>query len=211
MTPVAAVEAPPASDQAVRIVEAAVRCIARWGVGKTTVDDVAREAGVSRATVYRVFPGGKDRIVELLLRHELSRFFDQVRTRLDAAETLEDLVTEGMTEAMRFVQGHEALRYLLLHEPELVLPFLAFHRAGQLLTAAAAFTAPHLARFLPPERADAAAEWVARVALSYALDPSPSIDPDDGTSIRRLVRTFVLPGLTTTDTRGASAPDLRTT
>ena len=32
-------------------------CIARWGTAKTTLDDIAREAGCSRATIYRLFPG----------------------------------------------------------------------------------------------------------------------------------------------------------
>ena len=42
-----------------RILAATIRCVSRWGVGKTTLDDIAREAGCSRATIYRVVPGGK--------------------------------------------------------------------------------------------------------------------------------------------------------
>jgi hypothetical protein len=41
-----------------RILEATYVCVARWGLAKTTVEDAAREAKVSRATVYRTFPGG---------------------------------------------------------------------------------------------------------------------------------------------------------
>src|SRR3954470_4336525 len=40
-----------------RILDAAVACVARVGVAKTTLDDVAKEAGCARATVYRAFPG----------------------------------------------------------------------------------------------------------------------------------------------------------
>ena len=40
-----------------RVLDATLTCIARVGVAKTTLDDVAREAGCSRATVYRYFPG----------------------------------------------------------------------------------------------------------------------------------------------------------
>jgi AcrR family transcriptional regulator len=43
-----------------RILEAAARCALRFTLGKTTIDDIAVEAGVSRATVYRTFPGGRD-------------------------------------------------------------------------------------------------------------------------------------------------------
>jgi AcrR family transcriptional regulator len=47
----------------VRIVDGALRCLARQGVAKSTVDDIARQAGLSRATVYRTFPRGKDDIL----------------------------------------------------------------------------------------------------------------------------------------------------
>jgi len=45
------------------VLGATVECVARWGLSKTTLDDVARAAGVSRATVYRLFPGGRDVLV----------------------------------------------------------------------------------------------------------------------------------------------------
>ena len=40
-----------------RIRDAALVCIGRFGLAKTTVDDIAREAGCSRATLYRYFDG----------------------------------------------------------------------------------------------------------------------------------------------------------
>src|ERR1043166_6867507 len=40
-----------------KVVDGALRAIARFGLAKLTVDDVAREAGISRATLYRYFPG----------------------------------------------------------------------------------------------------------------------------------------------------------
>ena len=46
-----------------RILEATYACVARYGLAKTTVEDTAREARLSRATVYRYFPGGKDQLV----------------------------------------------------------------------------------------------------------------------------------------------------
>ena len=52
-----------AVDNRERVVESAERCFAQYGVAKTTVEDVARLAGVSRASVYRYFPGGRDEIV----------------------------------------------------------------------------------------------------------------------------------------------------
>ena len=49
-----------------RVLDAARRCVDRWGLGKLTIDDVATEAGVSRATLYRLFPGGMDVLFDAL-------------------------------------------------------------------------------------------------------------------------------------------------
>src|SRR5205085_9879192 len=39
-----------------RILDALARLITRWGYSKTTVDDIAREAGVAKGTVYLHWP-----------------------------------------------------------------------------------------------------------------------------------------------------------
>jgi len=44
------------APQAARVLDAALTCVGRVGLAKTTLDDVAREAGCARATVYRYFP-----------------------------------------------------------------------------------------------------------------------------------------------------------
>lgn len=179
-----------------RITAAALRCIARWGAAKTTLDDVAREAGVSRATVYRVFPGGKDGLMDAVARAEVGRFFTSLAAAMSTATTLEDTLVLGMTEAGRRILGHEALRFLMAHEPETVLSRLAFAKLDEVLAAAATMAAPYLGRWLPADDARAAAEWAARLVLSYACTPGGStVDITSEASVRRLVRTFVLPGL----------------
>ena len=65
---------------------------------------------------------------------------------------------------------------------------------------------PHLARFLPdPEQRARAAEWLARVVLTYVLNPADGVDLTDPVAARRLLRTFVLPGLTAVPTPTAPA------
>jgi AcrR family transcriptional regulator len=177
-----------------RYVDAMLECIGRWGVAKTTADDIARAAGVSRATLYRAFPGGKDVALDALLRHELGRFFELVDGRLREADTLEDLLVVGAVEAARFLLGHEALGYLLQHEPTRVFPPYGHLHGG--LAIATAFVTAHLRRFVFDERRAAeGAELVVRLLLSYAADPSPAVDLTDTDSVRRFVRTFIVPGL----------------
>ena len=180
-----------------RIVDGLLECICRWGIAKTTVEDVARAAGVSRATVYRAFPGGQDVVFEAVVRRESARFLTAITARLDAAETLEEAAVIGMVEAARFLTGHDALGYLLAHEPERVLPAFAFHRMDAALAVVTAATAPHLRRFVADDDAAAAgAEWIVRLVLSYSIEPRPGLDLTDEADVRPFVRTYVLPALT---------------
>ena len=68
-----------------RVLDATKRCCERWGIAKVTIDDIAAEAGVSRATIYRMFPGGKDVLFEALRVRELEEFFDDPPRRASTA------------------------------------------------------------------------------------------------------------------------------
>lgn len=181
-----------------RVCDAALACIARWGVAKTTLEDVAREAGCGRATIYRSFRGGKSEVLSAVVMREAGRLRDAVDGAIvEAGPDLEDMVVGGVVAATGFLGEHEALAYLLAREPELILPWVAFDRLGVLFDIVAEYAAPHLRPFLPdPDEAARAAEWLARVVLTYVLNPADGVDLADERAARHLLRTYVLPGLT---------------
>jgi AcrR family transcriptional regulator len=182
------------TPQRIRLADAALVCIARYGIAKTTLDDVARAAGCSRATVYRVFPGGKDGLVAAVVDTEVARFFSALALRMGGASNLEDVLVVGMNEAAVRITEHPALSFLLDNEPEVILPHLTFSHMDNLLGVSSTFTAPFLGRFLDHEEAKRVAEWAARIVLSHLLCPADGVDLTDEARVRRLVRTFVLPG-----------------
>jgi len=199
MTAIALVDQLPAAPEpgspTERIVDATLRCVARWGMAKTTVDDVAREAGVGRATLYRLFPG-RDALFDATVVAETVRFFARLDDRLAGVDALEDLLVTAMVEAASTLATHPALQFLLAHEPEAILPHLAFQQMDTVLRTIAAAASPYLAPWLPdPEAAARGAEWVARIVLSYLVAPSPDVDVCDPASVRHLVRTYIVPGL----------------
>ena len=53
-----------------QILAAAERVIQRYGISKTTMDDIGREAGVSRPTVYRYF-GDREALVAALIERRV--------------------------------------------------------------------------------------------------------------------------------------------
>jgi AcrR family transcriptional regulator len=183
------------SSTRVRIVDATLTCLARQGLGKTTVDDIARESQLSRATLYRTFPGGKDAVVEAVVETEVARLFSSLAVVMGEATDLEDVLVAGMVEAARQLSGHGALNYLLLHEPGVILPWLTFADMDQILFTAGDFAAPFFARWLSPDQASRAAEWAVRIVLAYLADPAPGTDLSDPEDTRALVRTFVMPGI----------------
>jgi AcrR family transcriptional regulator len=184
-----------ASEQRLRIVDGTLSCIARWGLAKTTLEDVARASGYSRATVYRAFPGGKDALLQAVVDTEVSRLFSDLAVQMGAAGSLEDVLVTGMTSGARRISEHPALTYLLAHEPEVVLPHLAFDHHDRLLVLLAQYGAPFLGRWLAHDEALRVAEWATRIVLSYLGCPAEGVDLTDADDVRQLVRAFVLPGI----------------
>jgi AcrR family transcriptional regulator len=192
------------SQVATRVLDGALACIARVGVGKTTLDDVAREAGCARATVYRTFPG-KQALFRALLDREVEVLGARVLAAGAEADTLADAVVSAMLTAADTFRTHPALAFVLEHEPEIVAPQLSFERGSALLLAASTVAAPAFSRFLPADRAQRLGEWVARLTLSYLCNPSEHVHLDDAAYVRALVVDYVLPGISRTVTASANA------
>ena len=186
----APVEPPPA-----RVLAATIACIARWGLAKTTLDDIAREAGLSRATVYRLFPGGKDTVVRAAVAAEVDAVGDELAARPAHCDDIDDVLVAIITYATDVLRGHPALQYLLTHEPDQVLPHLAFGDLDVVLAAATAVGEPLLQPYVGAGDAARTAEWVDRIVLSYALSPSEWFDLANEDDARRFTATFLLPGL----------------
>lgn len=205
---VTAVRAPAASagaDVGERIYDAALVLVARWGVSKTTLADVAREAGCARATVYRAFPGGKQHLFQALAARELTAYLAAIIDAIDEADDLEDSLTRALVVASRLLADHDAAQFVLDHEPELLVPFLSFKHVDVLYGHTTATVGPHLERFLPAARAGWTAEWAARLFISYLFNPDPEIDLGDVAGARSLVARYLLPAFRTT-THPPSAP-----
>lgn len=178
-----------------RILESTYVCIARSGLGRVTVEDAAREAGVSRATVYRHFPGGRDELVRETVGHEVVHFFLDLAEAVAHATSLGDVLEEALLHAHAAVADHEVLQKLLATEPDRLLPNLTVE-AHRLLPPIAAFLAPHLERqhLRSGIEVEAAAEYVARMVLSLVGAPG-RWDLTDRDEVSELVRTELLAGL----------------
>lgn len=181
------------NDTRAQVLDGTMACLARWGLSKTTLDDIASASDCSRATIYRLFPGGKDALFGALVQREVAAFFHHVGLRLEATESLEERLREGMTAALEQIWSHPALRFLVEHEPNAVVRNPATAGLHQILEVATSFLEPHLADHLPAARARAAADWVVRLTLSYAT--TPPTDSQRDRTIADVVEHLLLPGI----------------
>jgi AcrR family transcriptional regulator len=83
------------ADARERILAAAERCIDRYGIRKTTMDDIASEVGLSRPSVYRYFADRDDLLVELISRHGRA-LVDRAHKTISRQSSLSDQIVESV-------------------------------------------------------------------------------------------------------------------
>ena len=179
-----------------RILEAAREQFRLVGIRRSSIEDVARRAGLTRVTVHRRF-GTKEALVEEVLLAELRAFFGQFRAAVSEVPTAADRVVEGFALALGAARRNPLAGGLMATEPHVVVPFLAAD--GRVLHAVRDFVAGQLRR--EQEAGEIAAdvdvrvvaELMARVTLSFFLAPDSAVDLDDPDQVRDVARRFLAP------------------
>ncbi len=185
----------PAGDTARRILAATAACVAAQGLRATSIDDIAEAAGCARATIYRIFPGGRAGLLAAAAEIQITSVLEAAGAAADEADDLVDAVAGAVHAAATTLTGHAALQRLLAEEPGEVLPYISFDNLGPLLARAQELGAEVFGRFLDRERAEIAGEWGARVVLAHLRSPGSPTDTTDLEAVRRLVRHHLVPGL----------------
>lgn len=173
------------SEARQRLLDSAEACVSRFGLNKTTVDDIAAHAKVSRATVYRYFDG-RDAIVLGVLERELDRFGDEMASELVRHSDLANFIVESILWTIDAVRSSEHLALLF-----------APHAAGITAEIAGASESLFMKNldFLRPyfERAQESgdlradvdpedlAEWTLRITLSLLTVKGPASRSTDET------------------------------
>lgn len=181
------------SDEALgNVLEAAGRAVARLGVYKVSMDDIAAEAAMSRATLYRRF-GSRDAIIAALISQQAKPFVeDSIRLSSNAksfAEQMEINTVQAVLNinnyaalAAVFVQGNDPQNLPLIRPVyrELVMVIL-------IPSLEAARESGELREGLDNEEV---AEWLMREFLMLVSEGPWTAD-----RLRRRVRQFLLPVL----------------
>ncbi len=172
------------------VLDAAEAVFTERGLRRGTLAEVARRAGIGRATLYRYFDG-KDAVTTDLVLREAGELFSVLDAELADEEDPWVMLERGLITALRYLRQHPLLRRVLDEEPESVLPLLTV-RAAPLLEAAVAFASPYIERAVKDERLPSmeprvAAEWAARILLSLLLTPSVTTDLENPEELKAFV------------------------
>jgi AcrR family transcriptional regulator len=183
---------PSAPDPALDpVLDAAVECLARHGISKTTLSDIAREMGVAPSTVYRKV-GSVDNVALLVFAREGQRFLDRVPAVM-ADATGPQAVTAMLADAVHTLATHPVAAKVLRDEGDW-MGRMVTRRLDALLEEGVAMTAPMLSiamasGMIRTQDPEMLAHWLLRIALSALVAPPPG-------DLRASLEAFLLPVLT---------------
>ncbi|MBJ7330874.1 MAG: TetR/AcrR family transcriptional regulator [Solirubrobacteraceae bacterium] len=185
--------APPDDAVSERILDAALDLAAASGVRHLTMEDVARAAGVGRATVYRRF-GDRDRLVEALNTREARRCLRTLAEAADPAAPILDQFADGFATSVRLLHEHPLLRRLVLVDRATLLKSLddgMFELARGFL--ASRIRVAQELGLVRDVDANQAAEVLTRVTTSFALLPTSVLPLEDPEGAREVARQLLAP------------------
>jgi AcrR family transcriptional regulator len=193
-------------DTRARVTDAAERCFLRYGVAKTTIDDIAAASGISRATIYRAFSGGRDEVILEVILREAGRFVERFADEVDIDRPLATVVIDGILYTLREVRDNETFAFL--YAPEAAGHAMAvtsgaetlFDLIRQLL-APLVEQARATGQIRPELEVDEIGEFLQRMVVSLLIDPGWVERSEEET--RLFLERFVLPVLVPDDARVA--------
>jgi AcrR family transcriptional regulator len=191
--------APETDEVGLRIMDAALDQYLAHGLRRTSVDDVARAAGLGRATVYRRF-ATRDELIQAVLLREGRRFLAEIAAATESLPTLAERLVEGFVVGVRGARRQPLLNRLLRTEPDDALPQLTVH-GGPLVAVLREFLVQQYLRGASADarcgpRAEEVAEILVRLALSLVLTPQSCLPLDNDEGIRDFARRCLAPLLT---------------
>jgi AcrR family transcriptional regulator len=180
-----------------RILDAASRCFDRVGVHKTTLADVAREAKVTRTTLYRHFEN-RDAIVVGVMLRETRYFRDRILEATSGIEDVGEFIVEGILFCLREAPRRRLHIYLFEGEASILMGKL-FLTSEQLFEIGVELLRP----LFEPAREKGLLrdgidlptllDWTSRITISYMTTPSLRIE--DAEEMRQVLRRLLLPAV----------------
>lgn len=181
-----------------RVLAAADGCFQRFGIAKTTMEDIARAAGISRATLYRYFADRESLLTESVRRRARLNM-KTARAYFSRRTAIEDKITDGIARNVR--QGkRDPLVRLLVSPEEMALAAKLLEHSGLASELTRELWQPVLRE--AQDRGEIAAridvaelcDWIAHLEIMFISQVDDT--PEGLAWVRRMVAQFVVPAIT---------------
>ncbi len=94
------------------ILDAARKRFAYYGFSKVTMDEIAADVGMGKASLYYYFPT-KEKLFEQVLKQEMSQFFDSVKLMIEKKISSADLLRRNASKRIEHFRNLANLRALI--------------------------------------------------------------------------------------------------
>lgn len=179
-----------------RLLDAAYEQFSRTGIQRTSMEEVAKRANLSRITLYRRF-ATKDVLVEQVIHREFRRYFEQYIVDITSAKTVADRIVFGFVSSLRAISRNPLIGGLLESEPSLLGSIVGDD--GRTFAAVREFVAGQLHReqeagnIAADLDTDLTAELMVRISASFLMVPSQIVDLDDDEQLTAIARRYLVP------------------
>ena len=163
-----------------RILNAATQLFAEEGVARPGMEDIARAAGCSRATVYRYFEN-KQALLRAFVHREARDITTQVAQEVEDVSDRRELVVAAVVATLAAVRARP---YLEPWYAGVATDLLEVFRESPVIT-------PLATSFLAPDADEADVDlgrWVLRIVMSFLREPGASPGEE-----RRMIERFLTP------------------
>jgi len=195
--PTAAAAPSRVADVGDRLLDAAESCLERYGASKTSMEDVAKTAGLSRATVYRYFEN-RDALLLGVASRQASNLATEALGYLRQFDNMADWLVEGLLYTLREIPKRPAFASLAMSldtssASRLFLGSTGMIEIGANVLSPMFATAKAQGLIREDVEVDMLIEWLLRVLWTYLNVPSQVATDEEG--MRKLFRMMLIPAV----------------
>lgn len=188
-----------------RALDATLICVQKLGVQKTSMDDIAAESGISRATLYRRF-GSREGIFQTLLQQQALPYIERSTRSAAGARSLAERIEINTVCAVMEVPEYPALKLFfeqVTDDSQLAIIRPVYQQLVKKSLIPQLEAARHAGEMRPDLDLDKVAEWLLRSFILLVID-----GPWEEARLREHIRQFVLPVIVADPRRDDSASKL---
>lgn len=184
------------SDADDPILDAAHDEFSMVGIQRTSMDAVARQAGVSRATLYRRFPTKYSLLEAVGVR--AGKWGGKRLARLAEGQPPQEVVVTAFVESARMLRSVPFFRAMVdyamsRYGQDLAREIFVREKLITYMIGNITATLRKAGATMPDEELRTVAEIQLRMVMSFVLSPSRTMDLDDDKSVRKFVSTYLSP------------------